>query len=77
MRDRVNRAQAGNVRWDADGHWAEACGELARRHGLDPGVVYDEHCERAAVRVYLGELNVCEAERLAFEDVLERFEVRR
>jgi len=72
VRDRIQRARANEPRWDTDGRWAEACGELARSVGRDPGDVYEEHCERSAIRFYLGEFDTEEAERLAFEDVRAR-----
>jgi hypothetical protein len=76
IRDRVMKAKAKNIRWDRDGRWAEACASLALLVGVDAADLYEEHGERASVRHYLGELDIDEAERLAFEDIRSRFEVK-
>lgn len=73
-RDRVARARAKDPRWDATGAYLERCVELARSVGADIEAVIDEHWERSAVRHYDGAMSIDDAERLAFDDVRERFE---
>lgn len=71
--DRIARARTANPPRDTE--WYERCGELALRLKLDPGDVFEEFDERAAVREYLADNgDRRESERLAFEDVRERFE---
>lgn len=74
LRDRVERARRSQPRWDARGEYLELAAELARKYALDCVDIYGEFCERTAVRVYLGELDTNEAERLAWQDTRERFE---
>jgi hypothetical protein len=72
QRDTVERAKRA-PRWDAGGVYAQKAADLAARLGLQAAEIYDEHCERAAIRHYLGEADIHEAERLAWGDVEERF----
>lgn len=71
-RDAVDRARRG-PRWDAFGEYLEKAAELAEKLGIGAVEIYEEFCERAAIRHYLGELDIQEAERKAWEDVLGRF----
>lgn len=72
--DRVQRAKANEPKWDQFGTYAELAGELARRVGADPGVVYDEFAERSAVAFYGGGISLEQAEEQAWRHTLERFE---
>lgn len=70
--DRVRRARAANQQRSAE--YYERCGALAMALGVDPGDVFDEFDERAGAREFCGNTSRDEAERLAFLDVLERYE---
>lgn len=72
--DRVARSRRKDPRWDPMGQYFDQCVELAREVGADVTDVYEEFGERSACRVYLGELSIAEAERLAMDDTRERFE---
>lgn len=69
----VNHIKSTEPKWDQYGAFAERCGELAKQVGVDAGVLYEEHCERSAVRFYDGGLTVEQAEEGAWQDVLSRF----
>ncbi len=74
---RMKRQHAEQVRrapkWDEFAVYAQKANELAAKLGIKAHEVYEEHCERAAVRFFLGETSIPEAERLAWKDVEERF----
>ncbi len=57
-------------------HTEEICA-LSKRLGLDHVELLDAWSEHAALREYDGELSRAEAERLAVEDVRERFDPQR
>jgi hypothetical protein len=44
---------------------------VAKKHGVDLGLLLEEWAERAAIREYLGEIPRAEAERLAVVDACE------
>lgn len=71
--DRVKRAVRGYPRLDRHSGYREACADLADETGANVEYVYEEWQERAGTRLYLGEMEVEDAERLALEDVRERF----
>jgi hypothetical protein len=71
--DRVQRAQRSYKRLDRHSGYREACADLAEETGANVEHVYEEWQERAGTRLYLGEMEVEDAERLALEDVRERF----
>lgn len=73
----VSRAKANEPKWDSDGLYAEAAAERAKEWGVPFHEVYEEWAERSAVRAYLGEFSVDEAERLAWVDTVERFAGRK
>lgn len=73
--DRVRRAKAMRSPVDRTSRYHEQLGELARTADVPVDVVVEEWGERAAVREYLGGVTRDEAERLAFDDVLERFKL--
>lgn len=67
-------ARARSKRQTTSAEWYERCGELAKEHGIDTSYVLEEFEERAACRQYCNEaVTRDEAERLAFDDVRERF----
>jgi hypothetical protein len=69
--DRVRRARTPNRR---SIEYCERCGALANALGVDPGDVFEEFDDRAWAREVGGGNTRDEAERLAFLDVLERYE---
>jgi hypothetical protein len=73
----MKRQHAEQVRrapkWDEHAVYAQKANELAEKLGVKAHEVYEEHCERAAVRHFLGELDIATAERLAWKDVEERY----
>ena len=75
VEDRVRRARMATPPRGAP--YYERCAELARAVGLEPCDVMDDWDERAAIRQYDGNVSRDEAERLAFLDVLERYERQR
>lgn len=75
--DRVKRAKSSEPKWDADGVYAELAAEKAQEWGVPFHEVYEEFSERSAIRRYLGEFSIDEAERLAWLDTAERFASRR
>ncbi len=74
---RMKREHAEQVRrapaWDPMGVYAQKSAELAEVLGIKASEIYEEHCSRAAIRHYLGEKSIMEAERLAWQDTEERF----
>lgn len=70
--DRVARARVAKPPRGTE--YYVACRELADRLGLDAGDVMDEFDDRAGTREYLGDVTRAEAEKLAMQDVLERFD---
>ena len=71
--DRVQRAQRSYPKVDRHGGYREACIALAEETGGDVESIWDEFQERAGTRMFCGELEIEDAERLAMEDVRERF----
>jgi predicted metalloprotease len=71
--DRVQRAQRSYPKVDRHGVYREACAELAEETGADVESIWEEFQERAGTRLYMGELELENAEMLALEDVRERF----
>lgn len=55
---------------DRFGNYERLVTSLAERVGADPTHLYDEWTESAAIRTYLGEHDIDNAERLAWEDLL-------
>lgn len=72
LRMHVETIRRKELRFDRDGEYFERCVELAREIGADVEHVFEEWSERAACRMYLGELELDVAEAAAFEDVKER-----
>ena len=72
QRDAVARARAPSCAYDAEVYRAAA--ELAALHKTEPSVLFDEIEDRAAARMLTGNVSASEASRLAFADVLERYE---
>lgn len=73
--DRVRRARLASPPRGAE--YYVACGELAQRVGADPGDVMDDLDHAAAVIEYEGNVSRQEAERLAMEQVRDRYERQR
>ncbi len=71
--DRADRARRSYHKLDQSGVYHEKCTELAQECGVEFLDVWEEFGDRAAVRTYLGEQELGEAERLAFEDTCSRF----
>lgn len=71
LADRISRARTATPPRGAE--WYTRSAELAELVGADVNAVIDEFDERASVREYLGGVTRADAERLAFEDVRERF----
>lgn len=71
--DRVRRARAADPPRDPLGIHFAALSALAQEHGFDLADMLDEFDERAAVRQYDAGVTRTEAERLAEEDVRERY----
>ncbi len=71
--DRVQRAVKSYPKVDRHGCYREACAELAEETGGDVESIWEEFQERAGTRMYLGELEVEDAEMKALDDVRERF----
>jgi hypothetical protein len=74
---RMKRQHAEQVRrapkWDEFAVYAQKANELAAKLGIKAHEVYEEFCERSAVRHWLGETDIPTAEALAWKDVEERF----
>ena len=70
--DRVQRARPASASHDAEVYSRAA--DLAREHGVDPSAVFDELEDRAAARMLADNVSPLQAQRLAFLDVLERYE---
>ena len=75
IEDRVRRARMASPPRGAP--YYERCAELARAVGLDPCDVMDDWDEHAAIRQYDGNVSRDEAERLAFLDILDRYQRQR
>jgi hypothetical protein len=75
--DRVTRAKKSYPRIDRHGAYRELCAELATETGADVVSIWEEFQERAGTRMYCGELEIEDAERLAMDDVRERFSALR
>jgi len=75
VEDRVRRARLATPPRGAP--YYERCAELARAVGLEPCDVMDDWDERAAIRQYDGNVSRDEAERLAFLDILDRYQRQR
>lgn len=73
VRDRVERCRRADPKFDRRGEYHAKCCELARNVGADPCDVLDEWIDRSAARLYLGGIDIEQAEELAWADVLERF----
>lgn len=71
--DRVQRAKRSYPKQDRHGIYREACAELAEETGADVESVWEDFGHRAAVRQYLAEIDIDEAERLALEDVRDQY----
>ncbi len=71
--DRVQRAKRSYPKVDRHGAYRELCIELAEETGGDVESIWEEFQERAGTRMYLGELEIEDAEKLAMDDVRERF----
>lgn len=72
LRFHIDTIRRKDVQHDRDGSYFERCAELAESLGIEIQSVFEEWSERAAVRTYLGDLDVDAAESAAFEDVKER-----
>jgi len=72
MRDRIQRARAPSCAYDAEVYARAA--ELAKLHETEPSVLFDEIEDRAAARMLTDNVSAEEASRLAWQDVLERYE---
>ena len=75
VEDRVRRARIANPPRGAE--YYVACGELARDVGVDPGDVMDDLDHAAACIEYEGNVSRQEAERIAMEQVRDRYERQR
>lgn len=75
VEDRVRRARMANPPRNA-WHY-EQCAELAREVGADPCDVMDLYDEIASTQEYLANVSRQEAERLAMEQVRDRYERQR
>lgn len=62
---------------DPDGHYHRACRALADETGAAVDEVIEEWTERAGVRLYCGGLERADADRLAFDDVCDRYRRQR
>lgn len=71
LADRVARARAAQPPRDPDGRWHEAIAELARKHGKDMHDLLDTWDERTALRQWDGGYTQHDAERLAFDDLVD------
>ena len=71
-RDAVARARPPAAAYDAEVYARAA--DLARVHGLDPSRVFDEIEDRADARRLTDNVSAADAARLAFLDVLGRYE---
>lgn len=69
--DRISRERAKDLPRSLE--WYERCGDLAREYALDPGAVFEEFDERAAIRQYEAGVTREAAESAAFDDVRARF----
>ena len=58
---------------DRHGVYRELIAELAEETGADVSSIWEEWQERAGTRLYLGELELEDAEQKALEDVRERY----
>lgn len=77
LADRIKRLRASDPQIDPTGRYHRDLCELAREVGADPSDVIDEWHERAACRRYLGQIDNAEAERLAYDDTVDRFRRQR
>ncbi len=71
--DRVQRAQRSYPKVDRHGCYREACADLATETGADVEDIWSEFIERSGTRMYLGELDLEDAEAKAMVDCQERF----
>jgi hypothetical protein len=75
--ERAAAVRAADPSRDPNDGWHRVCRALADECGLDVADVLDEWEERAAVREYCGETDRALANRLAFDDVLDRLRRQR
>ncbi len=69
--DHIARAKAANPPRSAE--WYGRCGDLARELEIDPGDVFEQFDERAAIREYDAGVTRRDAESAAFDDVVAHF----
>lgn len=77
LADRIKRLRASDPQIDPTGRYHRDLCALAREVGADPSDVIDEWHERAACRMYLGMFDNAEAERLAYQDTVDRYRRQR
>lgn len=73
--DRVKRAKAMRSPVDRSGQYHERIAEFARARGIDVCDAVDQWSERAAAREYAAGYSRDEAEKLAYEDLLEMYKL--
>lgn len=71
---RASQARKSYPRFDRHGGYREACGELAEETGGNVDAIYEEWIDRTQARLYNGEREVEDAERLAMADTREAYE---
>lgn len=73
IQDRVTRARKSYPRFDRHGGYREACAQLAEETGCDVEAAYEEFLDRVSTKLYLGTIEVEDAESAAMTEICDRF----